>query len=175
MDPALASLLLDLSDLSDEEAEQKTYREYVRLYMDRKTRKGMMGVRKTHDDEPVFFYEDRFNHAFFTAPNGVSRPYSKEKFDRVRASRVRWIGQVIRGNIDGTACWWIADPVLRNTLGNIIIKRLYVLWDEYYLIWLNPRKGGGWKFSSAYVADHRYIRKKTRCGRCFWRKKLSRD
>lgn len=104
MNPVLASLLLDLAGLSDEEAEELTYQEYVKLYMDRQTRRGMIGERQTHDGEPVIFYEDRFHHAFFTASDKITRPYAKNRFDRVRASRVRWIGGIIRGNIDGTSC-----------------------------------------------------------------------
>lgn len=165
MDPILALLLLDLSGLPDAEAEEKTYREYIGLYMDRKTHRGMMGELRTHDDERVMFYEDRFYHAFFTTIDKISRPYNKAKFDRVQGSRVRWIGEVIKGNIDGTTCWYISHSPVS------IVKRLYVVWDEYYLVWLNPRKEGGWKFSSAYVADYRYIRRKTREGICFWRKK----
>ncbi len=165
MDPSLSSLLLDLSGLSNEEAEKLTFQEYIRLYTDRKTHTGMMGERQTHDGEPVVFYEDRFRHAFFTTYNRITRPYAKDRFDRVRASRVRWIGAVVRGNIPGTACWYVCDSPAS------LVKRLYVVWDEYYLVWLNARKQGGWKFSSAYVADQRYTRQKTRCGKCFWRKK----
>jgi hypothetical protein len=163
--PILASLLLDLEDLSDEEALELTYEEYVRLYMDHKTPAGLIGERRTHDDEPVIFYEDRFQHAFFTASDRVARPYGKDRFDTARASRVRWIGEIIRGNIPGTTCWYLCDPPAS------MVKRLYIVWDEYYLIWLNSRKQGGWKFSSAYVADHSYIREKTKRGKCFWRKK----
>ena len=43
MHPILASLLLDLEDLSDEEALELTYEEYVRLYMDHKTPAGLIG------------------------------------------------------------------------------------------------------------------------------------
>ncbi len=165
MDPNLATLLLDLSDLSDEEAKDLTYREYIKNYMDQETRSGKIGLRKTHDGEYVIFFEDRFYHAFFTSIEKISRPYNKGIFDKERAARVRWIGEVISGNINGTSCWYISESP------KSMKKRLYVVWDEYYLIWLNSRKEGGWKFSSAYLASQRYIRGKTRKGNCFWRKK----
>jgi hypothetical protein len=165
VDPVLSSLLLDLTSLSDEEAERVTYQEYVKLYMDRRTHREMIGERRTHDGKAAVFYSDRFDHAFFTTSHRISRPRAKDKFDRNRASRVRWIGKVIEGEIANTECWCVVDP---DTSAR---KRLYVLWDEHYLIWLNPRRQGGWKFSSAYTADRGYIRSKTKQGTCIWRKK----
>lgn len=175
MDPALASLLLDLTGLSDTEAEELTRQEYIRLYLDRKTHTGMVGERQTHDGEPVMFYEDRFDHAFFTSAHRTSRPYNKDEFQKDRATRVRWIGEIIKGNIDGTECWWIPDPDRRDSSGGIIVKRLYILRDENYVIWLEPLKTRRWKFSSAYLANKEYIRQITKGGSLFWYKKISRD
>ena len=93
MNKTLSSLLLDLSNLSDEEAEEKTFQEYIRLYMDRETHKGKIGVRKTHDGEDVIFYEDRFTHAFYTSLEGLYSQFKKDKFDKERAVRIRWIGK----------------------------------------------------------------------------------
>lgn len=175
MNPNLASLILDLSNLSDEEAEQLTRRKYIQLYMDKKTYSGLVGERQTHDNQPVMFYEDRFDHAFFSSAHKTFRQYNKDEFQKDRASRVSWIGPVIQGNIEGTECWWIPDSNRRDSSGNIIIKRLYVVWDENYLVWLEPLKTGKWKFSSAYCANKNYIRKITGKGVCFWRKKIPRD
>lgn len=165
MDPVLASLLLDLSNLSDEQAEELTYNEYIRHYMDPETGQGMRGERQTHDGQRATFYADRFQHAFFTTPDPVARPFSKSRLARNRAARVRWIREIIAGNIPSTSCWHIPAP------SGGITKRLYVLWPEHYLIWLNSSMQGGWKFSSAYPADHRYIKRKTRGAVCCWRKK----
>jgi hypothetical protein len=175
VDSTLASLLLDFTGLSDEEAEKVVYQEYLDLYMDRVTHKGMVGVRKTHDGEPVMFYEDRFEHAFRTSAHKTFRQCHKGKFDRYRGGRVRWIAQIIQGNIGRTECWWIPDPDRRDSSGRIIVKRLYVVWHQNYIIWLEPLQTGGWKFSSAYWAGKQYIRKITKRGTCFWRKKISRD
>ena len=164
MDPILSSLLLDLTGLSDEEAEKVTYDEYVKLYMDPQTRGGMRGERTTHDGASVTFYADRFDHAFFTTSDRISGPHAKGKFERTRAARVRWIQEVIGGKVPGTSCWFLpARP-------GGVAKRLYVAWDECYLIWLNATNRGGWKFSSAYTADRSYIRSKTRWGTCIWRR-----
>jgi hypothetical protein len=175
VNPALASLLLDLSNLCDEEAEAKTYQEYIRLYTDRKTRKGMVGTRKTHDGEDVVFYEERFEHAFFESAYKTSRKYNKGKFARNRAARIRWIGEIISGNIEGCECYHIPDFNRRDGSGRIMVKRLYVLWEEKYLIWLEPRKTGGWWFSSAYIESRSrsYVRRNiTIRGQ---RKTISRD
>jgi len=164
VDPILSSLLLDLTGLSDEEAEKVTYQEYVKLYMDRETHGGMRGERITHDGASVTFYADRFWHAFFTTHDKAQHPYDKTKLDRTRAARVRWIENVIGGKIPGTSCWFL--PALPGG----VAKRLYVLWNECYLIWLNAANRGGWKFSSAYTADRGYIRRKIKNAHSEWRK-----
>lgn len=176
MNPILASLLLDLSSLSDAEAEELTYQEYIKLYTDRKTHRGMVGERQTHDGEPVIFYEDRFEHAFFASAHKTSRQYAKDEFQRDRASRVHWIGQIIQGNVVGTECWRIA-PSHRYHSNLKIPARLYILREENYLVWLEPREKGRWWFSTAYVANRgkAYIRRITAQGSCFWRKKTPRD
>lgn len=171
MNPTLASLLLDLTGVSDEEAEKVTYQEYVRLYMDRRTHRGMVGERRTHDGQRVTFYEDRFEHAFFSSSEGASRQYAKDKFQRSRASRIRWIGPTIEGDIQGTDCWLIA-PLGRYHSDAKAPARLYVLWEENYLVWLEPRRSGGWWFSSAYAAERgkSYIRSILNRGVLLWRK-----
>ncbi len=173
MDPTLASLLLDLTGLSDEEAEELVYREYAKLYNDRPTKKGFIGVRKTHDGQDVLFAEWRFDHAFFESAHKTSRRYNKGKFSRRRGERVRWIGEIIAGNIMGCECYYIPDQSRRNSAGKVLVKRLYVLFDERYLVWLEPRENGQWWFSSAYVAlgGREYIRRLTNRRACFWRKR----
>lgn len=176
MNPALSSLLLDLGGLSDEQAEQKTYQEYIRFYTNRRTHRGMIGVHKTHDEEDVIFFEDRFEHAFFSSAQGTYRQYAKDKFQRSRAIRVRWIGPVIQGCVEGTECWKIfSNQRYHSDAGKP--SRLYIVWHERYLVWLEPRKKGDWWFSSAYVAERgrRYISRITQNGVCLWRKEIPRD
>jgi len=176
LNPKLAPLLLDLKDLSDEDAEELTYREYIKLYTNIETHTCTVGFHKTHDGEEVIFYEDRFKHAFFTSSQKTSRQYAKDEFQRNRASRVRWIAPVIRGDIEGTECWRIF-PRKRYHSDVNMPSRLYILWDEKYLVWLEPRRSGGWWFSTAYVAKRGkdYISKIIRNGICLWRNKIPRD
>ena len=175
MNPKLASLLLDLENLSEEEAEEKTYKEYIKLYTDHETHKGMVGVRKSHDGDDVLFYEWRFDHAFFESAYKTSRQYNKGKFSQQRASRIRWIGEIIAGNIEGCECYEIPDFNRRDATGRIMIKRLYMLMEERYLVWLEPHQKGGWWFSSAYIETkgRNYIKRKIITGGM--RKKISRD
>jgi len=172
VDIVLASLLLDLSNLSDKEAEEKTFQEYVRLYTDRETYKGMIGVRKTHDGEDVIFYEWRFDHAFFESAYKTSRKYNKGKFAMHRATRIQWIGEIISGNVDGCEFCDFPNSDRRDSSGRIIIQRIYIVREENYIIWLEPHQKGGWWFSTAYVANEGYIRRITKGCHC---KKISRD
>lgn len=177
MNPKLASLLLDLEGLTDEEAEEKTYQEYINLYTDTDTAKGRRGELEIHDKEKVVFFEDRFEHAFFTSAYKTSRQYNKDKFVRQRATRLFWIRAILQGQIDKAEGWRMPSERFDSS-GRPILKRLYVLWDENYLIWLEYlTKEKKWKFSSAYVESggKRRIREITRMGVCFWRKKISRD
>jgi hypothetical protein len=176
VNPALSSALLDLSSISDVEAEKLTHQEYVKLYMDRQTRKGKIGIRKTHDGEDVLFNEWRFDHAFFESAYKTSRKYNKGKFSRSRACRIRWIGEVIAGNIKGCECYEIPDLNRRDPMGKVMIKRLYVLWEERYFVWLEPHQKGGWWFSSAYIdtRSRSYIKRNILAGGVL-RKIISRD
>jgi hypothetical protein len=167
----LASILLHLDELSDQAAEKITHQKYIELYMNHHTHTGMIGVQKTHDGDTVIFHEDRFRHAFYTNSEGTYSKFRKDKFDRDRAIRICWIGQIIQGNIS-SVYYDAPDNSRRDSYGRIIIKRLYVLWEENYLVWLEPQKKGGWKFSTAYVANKPYIRQITRG---LIPKKISRD
>ncbi len=174
MNEILSSLLLDLTGLSDHEAEDLTFQEYERLYLDHETRKGMVGELKMHDGGSVTFSEWRFEHAFFTSAYKTTRQYNKAKFDRRRAERVRWIGEIIRGNIKDVEYCHIPDPKRYDRSGKIMMQRLYVLWEENYLIWLEPSKAHGWWFSSAYIETKGKSRIRDIIRGCVC-KKISRD
>ncbi|HEV56629.1 MAG TPA: hypothetical protein ENN87_03920 [Phycisphaerales bacterium] len=163
MDPYLQTLLLNIEDLSDAEAEKLASRAYLEDYTDYDTHSGRRGERVTHDNQSVVFYEDRFEHAFFTTADKVNRPFNKSQFVRDRASRVRWIGEIIAGKLPGSECWLVYQ-------GNVL-KRLYVHWDECYVVWLEPTKTGKWKFSSAYTTSRADIRRKLCHARRIWTKK----
>jgi hypothetical protein len=169
MNPALAALILDLSGLSDQEAEDVVFQRYIDLYLDRQTHTGWVGIRKTHDGEDVVFFEDRFEHAFCTTKDRTSRQYAKDRFQRSRGERVAWIGPIVAGEIEGSECWLIPPKGAGYNPHSRPPNRFYIVRQEGYIVWLEPRKNGGWKFSTAYVAGHdieRYCRE----GRLLWKK-----
>ena len=177
MDTALASLLLDLSSIPDEEIIGFVRQKYIELYTDTQTKSGRRGELTLHDGEKAVFFEDRFEHAFFTSAYKTYRKYNKGAFDEKRAIRIRWIREILTGKTSGVEGRHIPSG-RRDNSGRPILQRLYVLWDENYLIWLEYlTKTEKWKFSSAYVEPRGkpYIRKLTRMGTCFWRKMKSRD
>lgn len=102
---------------------------------------------KTHDGVSVRFFEDRFDHAFFRSKDFVRSNKQKNEIDPLRVERILWIGPLIRGELTNSEC-----HRMPNSQTNQPQKRLYILNDERYVVWLEPQSQGTWKFSSAYVA-----------------------
>ena len=120
-----------------------------------------------HDGERVIFHENRFDHAFFTSTRIEQYPDLKDRLDDSRVARLRWIGEVIAGRVPQSACWEVIGRHGRPGIPN----RLYVVYS-HYVVWLEPRdadKAVPWKFSTAYQANPKYIRDKTKGGTCLWR------
>lgn len=172
MNNTLQGLLIDLDNVSDTDVERFTLKEDLRLYTSRETRFGRVGELDTHDGCKVIFFDDRFEHSFFTSKDGHYSSLEKNSFSKDRAKRVRWIGPILRGEIEDVVWYNYPDYGRRDSDGRIRIKRLYVLWDENYIIWLEPRKDNDWKFSSAYTVPTSYIRRLVKRLVC---KKISRD
>ena len=85
---------------------------------------------------------------------------------------LRWIAPLIRGEVPGSECWEVPSPTGRRRPPN----RLYIIWDERYVVWLEPREKVGWKFSSAYEKTSGTIRDYCRGGGKIWTgKKAPRD
>lgn len=173
MNQDLHQLLVDLDGLSDEEAEAEVLAIYLDLYTDNETRGGRRGERLAHDGTKVVFWEGQFEHAFRTTRDKANRPYAKVKFDRSRGRRVRWIGEIIGGNVEGVECWLIPPESGRRGGETRGMHRLYVLWEEQYAVFLVPRKEDGWRYSTAHVAATRYLREYTMRGVCKWRKQTN--
>ncbi len=177
MDGDLRSLLVDLSCLSDEDAEQTVLELYLELYTSKETHRGRVGELLTHDNQKVVFFEDRFYHAFRTSPDKINRPYGKLEFDRKRGERVRWIGELIEGKVYESECWH--HHPYRHGSGSSGNRprahRLYVYWPERYVVWLIPRKEKEWRFSTAHVASRRHLREYTENAVQIWTKKAPRD
>lgn len=138
----LTSLLLDLSGLDDAQAEQLGRAEFRSLY----TPQGARGSVRAYDGSEVVFFADRFEHAFFTTTDRYRHQFAKNVLARSRVARVRWIGPILRGEVANTQCW----ESLRSP-GTDQMKRLCIASSELYVIWLDARRDGGWRFSTAYT------------------------
>jgi hypothetical protein len=155
----LESLKVNLEGLSEEEIAE----EGVRLFRQELFPDGSFrSTLKLHDGQSVVFFQDRYEHAFQTSPDRIRHPYSKSKVAVERVERVKWIKPVLQGEITGTQCWLVPDPARRQR------KRLYVVVNEQYIIWLEERRDGGWKFSSAYCAGKQDIQRYTQGGIKVW-------
>ena len=139
----LQSLLMNLNGLDDARVERLGRAEFRRLYVPN----GGRGTLRACDGSEVVFFEDRFDHAFFTTTDRYRRPYAKNIVSRDRIARVAWIGPVLRGEAANTQCW----ETCRGA-GDTRIQRLCVASAELYVVWLEARRDGGWRFTTAYVA-----------------------
>lgn len=154
---ALHPILSPVDGLSDEELEREARRLYGRYCVEPAKR----GEVVTHDGSRVLMYPDDrdFTHAFFTAATNYRRGWAKDVIDPLRVERARWIVPVIGGRVDGTQCYRVLDYAAHRTPATE--KRLYVVRDEAYVIWLIRRKLGDFRFKTAYVATlvdiERYI------------------
>lgn len=105
----------------------------------------------TCDGIPVYFSPDRFDDCMFESSDWKLR--NKDKFSRVRAERIDWIGQTLKN----PAC----DLYFGWDMNNKCIdynSRVAVVYDEYVVvIKLNrKRKDNTLKgeFRTAYLADN---------------------
>ncbi len=145
----LEALLLDVEALNSVQLLQEGLRLYRELYLN----KGHVGVHKTHDGQPLLFYEQQFEHAFWSSPDKWSSPHLKVRLARERIARIRWIGHLLAGQVDGSCCFQgsgIGHPSRHE-------NRLYVIPVRLYVVWLEPRTSGGWKFYSAYPATRELV------------------
>jgi len=94
-----------------------------------------------------------FTHAFFTAREKHRRGWAKDVIDPRRVERVRWIVPVIGGLAGGTQCFRVIDHASYNKPAPE--KRLYVVREERYVVWLNRRGTGDFRFKTAYVTGSR--------------------
>lgn len=121
----------------------------------------------THDGQLVIFHKDRFDHAFYTSKDRARRPYDKDVVDMKRVIRARWIHALITGGVANSECW---ECPSKETGRREPPDRLYIIWDEGYVIWLHPRSEGGWRFSTAYCAPIAEIKKYCQGGKKIWKK-----
>lgn len=146
----LETLKIDLPDCSEEETAREGERLYEQEFF---SNGGSRGEIPLHDGQTAFIFRDRFEHAFRTSPDRIRHPYSKSKVAVERIERIKWIKPVLAGKIKGTQCWLVPDRRRK--------KRLYVVVQEQYIIWLEERNDGQWKFSTAYCAGKQDIQRYT--------------
>ena len=139
----LRRLLVDIENLDLIEIERMGRRLYEEIYL----KFDAYGVLKSHDGEDVFFWKKRFDHAFFTSKNRAWHPADKSVLAVDRIMRIRWIEHVITGRATGSSCYKAQGPGQAKPFTN----RLYVVPSELFVVWLEPRNEGGWRFSSAYT------------------------
>lgn len=161
----LESLWQDLSALSEKEAEQygeSLYHQEFLIYH------GVSGMFTAHDGETVKFFEDRCHHATHTSSDRARRPLAKDKVAVDRIERLLWIKPIIEGRVVDIECWEVPLKVPEEGFRCFPGKRAYVSWIYGYIIWLEPLRNGGFKFSSAYVLNNSEISSYTKRARKIW-------
>ncbi len=163
----LQNLLIGIDHLDATELERIGRKLYRELYLDNDHN----GVRRTHDCNLLMFYADQFDHAFFTSSDRLCHPDRKDILRPGSIERIRWIGPVVSGVVEGSACFAVPSPTGRYAPPN----RIYASYQHPFVVWLEPRKAGGWKFSSAYPCSVKEIHEYTRRGSTVWKWKRPRD
>jgi hypothetical protein len=161
---ALAPLLWPVDGLSDNQLERVARM----LYTGHCVEPAKQGRVTTHDGLRVVMYPDDadFVHAFFTAGEKHRRGWAKDVIDPHRVARARWIVPVISGLVDGTQCFRVVDYAAHTKPAPE--KRLYVIRDERYIVWLIRRKVGDFRFKTAYVTGPGDIKRYIHRQRMIW-------
>ena len=157
----LAKLLVSLSGLDGAAVELLARQLYGDIYLN----KGKVGEHRTHDNELLLFHADAFEHAFYTSSDQLCYPERKDVLRHGSIERIHWIGHLVGGKVQGSACFGVPSPTGRYRPPN----RLYVVFETPYVVWLEPRKASGWKFKSAYPLSIEDIRKYSRGGHTIWK------
>ena len=153
----LLALRADFTGMDDTQAEQEGRRLYRTLYLDGG---GPFGIRKVHDAAEVIFHmrgQYGFEHGFFTSSDLIGHPERKDVLDFSRLERMPWIGPVIAGEVQGVE--YRKESFFRA--GKRLYRRLYILPQEGYVVWVQPQAKGDWAFATAYrptvarLADYR--------------------
>jgi hypothetical protein len=155
----LNSLLISTNGLSVDDIEKMARDLYKDLYLFPNKKHGIM---QAHDNEDVYFAENRFEHAFYSTkdkPQAFSILKDKLALDRIE--RIKWIRELVAGKVPNSECWEIDQP-------SRPIARLYIAWSVNYIVWLEDRSGRGFQFSTAYPAQSPYIRKLCKGNKKIW-------
>jgi len=122
------------------------------------------GQLVAHDGQRVWFFSNRFEHAFRRDNSGKGGEKNEIDFNRVQ--RARWIEPVIAGHVAGTVCRLVPDQKSTDRGSS----RLYMVQSECYVVWLLPKTDGTWTFSTAYKAFGFQMKKYRQLGVEIWRR-----
>jgi hypothetical protein len=143
------ALLWDISSLDDTAAKAEGERLYRMTFI---RPRANCGDLVAHDGVVVRFFADRFHHAFHSSSNRARHAYAKDKVARERLERMAWIRPILEGKMSQIECWEVPLKVPEEGIRCFPGKRLYASWNLGYVIWLEPLRAGGFKFSTAYPA-----------------------
>jgi hypothetical protein len=153
--------MVSLDGLSPTEIEALGRQLYARQFLNY----GHYGIHTTHDGDTLIFHKSQFDHAFFTTSDKICHPERKDVVRRASIERILWIQRLVSGKVPGSACFEVPSPTGRRRPPN----RLYAVYTRPFVVWLEPRKDSGWKFSSAYPLSIEEIRKYSIGGRTVWK------
>jgi hypothetical protein len=148
--PNLEDSLVILTGLPDEKVERIGRKLYSELFLTNSRN----GIHLTHDGDRVYFWERQFNHSFFISP-------AKELIDRSRIARMRWVLPLIQGKVPDSECRRVIHGFKPD-------NRLYVWLPKNFVVWLEPRDAGGWKFYTLYTVTRNQLRGYQRQGKQIW-------
>ena len=111
---------------------------------------------ESFDNLQIYFYEDRFDHAFYESSNYKG---SKDIFSIKRAERIDWIERVLK---DTTAELFIGYDSLQKNYNNT--RRVAIINDDDYVVVIQLTRENRAKFITAYVADSPNSAKNIRSG-----------
>lgn len=154
----LDAILLLTDGLADSQIESSARSIYSSTFLGGKN----VGTSQCHDGSLVLFFADQFEHAFYTSSNRSRYPDKKDIIALERVQRINWVKPVIEGKVAKTACYKYFDYNTKRT------KRFYLVSEHFYIVWLEPRKAGDWKFSSAYKATIDDLRRYCKGGVKIW-------
>lgn len=157
----LQKLLLNLGGMNDVQVEAAGRTAFNALCDESHQKQSLV----THDGIAVFFYRNRFEHAFFTSSDRARHRDLKDKLATDRIERVHWIREFISGNVDGVECWQVER--LDGKLAPPI--RVYLTWTPPYIVWLDEVDGGfRYRYSTAYPVAPSDLRRYCKKGTKIW-------
>lgn len=161
----LNALILELPELAEPELAKFGEAHYRERFLNFNERSGALTA---HDGTTVKFFADRYHHAFHTSHDRARYAHAKDSVAAVRIARISWIRPIIEGRAASTECWEVPLKVPEEGLRCFPGKRAYVSWTLGYIVWLEPLRAGGFKFSSAYPVPRGEIQSYLKRARRIW-------